>query len=586
MRLTVEQRQAIEIEGNVCLVSCPGSGKTRVIIAKLIYCVDVVRGTTRKVGCITHTNAAADEIDARIRSSSFGNDDDLYEVSTIHSFCLKHILRPFYHLLPVLKDGYTILTQDAEEFKDKVDELITKYDLRAKDKQLFEQINRSPNGSPYQVQGLSTQLMVEWCKWCDDNAYVCLNDIVYFASKLIEYNHIARGLASKFAFLLVDEFQDTSPGQIRILYRIHSYGKTKFFCVGDPNQSIYRFAGATPTLLTKFAESTGASLDVRLTGNFRCSQRIVNCAENLLPTVPPMMAVGEHIDFVETPQRIHADSTNDAIFTHFLPKLKEHNIEIGNAAILAPWWFSLYKVAKELRAQGIPVVGPGARPYKRSNQVAQLMEAIGAYLESPEPEIVLSVQRALYILLTNLVPDSTVSVYDFKGRVILCEILKVARQARSKYEYAVEWVIEATRAFARVLIEAEAIGDSEADSLIESASRMAEDIASTKENENLKVEDLGIFARPKLCLQLMTIHKAKGREFDAVAIIDAHDGRIPHFSVEYISDQTEKDEQIAESLRVLYVALTRAKKVLMVFTDGSDTRNRPCRFLDQIGFSS
>jgi DNA helicase-2/ATP-dependent DNA helicase PcrA len=93
---------------------------------------------------------------------------------------------------------------------------------------------------------------------------------------------------------------------------------------------------------------------------------------------------------------------------------------------------------------------------------------------------------------------------------------------------------------------------------------------------------MGIFAQPKNCIQLLTVHKAKGREFEAVAVIEAHDGRFPHFSVSKIADDAEREAQYDESRRVFYVATTRAKRLLMFFSDMADYRNRPTPFLKEM----
>src|SRR5271163_500345 len=127
MHLTGEQRAAASETGHVCLVSCPGSGKTRVIVAKLLYCIDAVTGTTRRIACITHTHAAADEIDVRLRETCFGEEGLYYEVATIHAFTLHNILRPFHHLLPELRNGFTILTADADAYSEKAKELMKRY---------------------------------------------------------------------------------------------------------------------------------------------------------------------------------------------------------------------------------------------------------------------------------------------------------------------------------------------------------------------------------------------------------------------------------------------------------------------------
>ena len=250
MRLTDEQRAAVLEHGHVCLVSCPGSGKTRVIIAKLLHCIDTVRDSTRRIACITHTNAAADEIDCRLRENSFSEDELYYEISTIHGFALQNILRPFHHLLLEFRAGFTILTSDMEEYSLKARELMTRYQLQGFAFEEFERIQRGPDGGPSQAVTLPADLQLEWFEWLDQNAYVTLNEMVYHSGRLvITYPHIASALASRFEWILVDEFQDSSPGQIVILKEIYRFGRTTFFCVGDPNQSIYRFAGASPELL-------------------------------------------------------------------------------------------------------------------------------------------------------------------------------------------------------------------------------------------------------------------------------------------------------------------------------------------------
>jgi DNA helicase-2/ATP-dependent DNA helicase PcrA len=96
--------------------------------------------------------------------------------------------------------------------------------------------------------------------------------------------------------------------------------------------------------------------------------------------------------------------------------------------------------------------------------------------------------------------------------------------------------------------------------------------------QNLCISDLGLYARPRECLQLVTMHSSKGREYDAVAIIDLHEGRVPHFSC-------NTQEQCDEARRQLYVAITRARKLLMYFTDSSHGRNRPSRFLLDMGLA-
>ena len=89
--------------------------------------------------------------------------------------------------------------------------------------------------------------------------------------------------------------------------------------------------------------------------------------------------------------------------------------------------------------------------------------------------------------------------------------------------------------------------------------------------ENLTVADLSLFARPSECLELMTIHFAKGSEFDAVAVIDLLDGVLPHW-------RDDNEEAVEDSKRRLYVAATRARRLLF-FLSHDHRRYRPSRFL-------
>jgi DNA helicase II / ATP-dependent DNA helicase PcrA len=584
MRLTGEQRDAVSEHGHVCLVSCPGSGKTRVIIAKLLQCIDSVRDSTRRIACITHTNAAADEIDYRLRENSFSDDELYYEISTIHGFALHNILGPFHHLLAEFGAGFSVLTSDMEPYAMRANELMDSYGMKRAAFEEFERVQRAPGGGPSQSRALPEGLQREWFEWLDKNAYVTLNEMVYHSGRLVSsYPHIASALASRFAWVLVDEFQDSSPGQILMLKEIYKYRRTTFFCVGDPNQSIYRFAGASPELLSEFADYIEANKDHRLTGNFRSSANICARAERLCPTEPPMFAVGDYAECDIVPMHRTVAEPLRGIQDQFLPAVRALGVALGKVAILAPSWFSLYRLAQELRRQNIPVIGPGSRPYKRSHLIAQLVECIGAYLESPDPEISLAVQRALFVLLSDLAGHPSRSVFDFKGRVAVCKVLAEAGAAREAWPLAADWILNAADRISRVLVGEEMLSQVDAVRMNESAAQMASDIQSREGGDAITIDALGIFARPQHCIQLLTVHKAKGREFEAVAVIDAHDGRFPHFSINDISDEDERQAQYDESRRVVYVAATRAMRLLMFFSDRTHYKNRPTPFLTEMG---
>jgi len=381
MKLNGEQKAAVGCAESSCIAACPGSGKTRTIVAKIVSCVDDVRGSPRRIACITYTHTAADEIERRLRE--FGDSDDLEycEIGTIHSFCLNNILRPFYYRLPELSSGFDVFPPDSDEWRKLTRELGEKHNIDRRYTDYFTGVQREPDGRLFVPPAIPEVAALEFVNHMDSNSLVTFADIVYHSFRLVDAEpFIARGVASRFAWILVDEFQDTSAGQVAILRSIAEHDKTQFFLVGDPNQSIMGFAGAHPNLMTVFPVEVHAKTDLHLRGNYRCSQKIVDDAEALVPTDPIMRAVGEWKDFGKKPEHVHASSLIEGVFDHFLPAVDTLGIPLGEAAVLAPWWTTLYRLARDLRDRGVPVRGPGARPYRYSNLFAGLAENLCAYL--------------------------------------------------------------------------------------------------------------------------------------------------------------------------------------------------------------
>ena len=375
MTMNPAQEAAVECDEHVCLVSCPGSGKTRTVVEKVLWCLRQVRDTTRRIGCITYTNAAVSEIETRLRQSG-GSDDDLYyEICTIHSFCLNHIMRPHHYRLPEFRTGFEVVTPEDERWQQLVKSLVKKYHLEARAADGFERIRRDTSGTIISPSEIPLAAATEFVRFFDQNGFISFEDMVYQSARLVvRHSFIARCLASRFAWLVIDEFQDTSAAQVAIFKAISDYGRTKFFLVGDPNQSIMTFAGAHRRLMEEFSDYLGARTDHFLSGNYRCSAHVVAHAERLCTCQPPMEAVGEDRDFPAEPEYVHVPSILHGLFDHFLPAVDSLGIPLGEAAVLAPAWFVFLDVSRALRQRNVPVVGPGARPYRTSRDFAQFAE--------------------------------------------------------------------------------------------------------------------------------------------------------------------------------------------------------------------
>lgn len=581
MRLTPHQRAAVTHPGHTLVNACPGSGKTRAIIAKLLESVDDVRDTPRRVACITYTNAAVHEIDRRIRQYGGTDDDEYCEVATIHAFCQNNILASFHWRLPEYADGYTILPSDSDVFAVYTAQIAEKYQLSQFDRQQFESLNRAPSGEP--IGGSIPPAAVrEFWDLLHRDGYIDFCNIVYASYRILADDpSIARGIACRYKYLLLDEFQDTSALQVEILKLINSHQLTSFFLVGDPEQSIYSFAGADRDLMFEFAADIGAT-EFHLPGNFRSSSHIVRCAESLIPRPVPMAAVGEAAQFPECPFHEDSESVFAAVTDFFLPMVEAAGIPWGKCAILAPNWRLLRGLGRQLREYGVPVVGPGARPYRRSHLFARFAEEVCAYIENPRPEAIHAIEKELFLLISAVLGKPNPRVFSYNGRRVVFRLLQVATDLQGTHESARDWLYAAADAFSSIL-QAEGFVPRDCERLMnESVSAMIDDMERAEvDMANLALSDLGIYANPEGNVKLLSIHQSKGREFAAVAIFGLQDGILPYHNK--YNPLTEAGE--AEARRQLYVAITRAERLLAFFTDTEDWRPL-CRFLPPLTLPS
>ena len=581
MSLTKEQRNAVNGDANVMLTACPGSGKTRVVVSKLSRLLDDVRDTPRRIACITYTNAAVNEIEARLRRMIQADDEALYFVSTIHSFCLNHIFRPFRHLIRGFKSGFSVLTPESEAFEEIVAATCAAFERPAqfaKRRDFFEHLRLDASGRPIDSNGPCTGIDARMARhyWSAlrERGLVDFATIIYYSYLLVrERAEVRRHVSAKFAWFVVDEFQDTTDLQVSLLGLIADTGQTRFFLVGDPYQSIFAFAGAQPALADEFAARVNARTDLQLSGNFRSGPEIVTHANRLFPRSPPMVTVGDACQYQEVPRWVYCETPFEAVSDYFLPALEDLSIPLGESAILAPTWYTLLPMARHLREYGITVVGPGARPYRRANVFAPLAEAICGYVVERNPTTIRSIERTLFNTLLNATGRPDFRVFSYWGRVILFQLLGVAKQLYEESMSAVLWLNGAARGFSDILIREGLLLPEDGGVFEASVAEMVNEMQRRGvDAENLTVGDIGTYAYPERALKLSTIHNAKGREYRAVAIIDLHEGVLPNW-------RAQTDRQVMESKRLFYVGLTRAKQFLLYVTDGTKEDRKPTRFL-------
>jgi DNA helicase-2/ATP-dependent DNA helicase PcrA len=454
---------------------------------------------------------------------------------------------------------------------------INYHDVTAQDLDAFEALNLDAEGNLIGVateNELTASASRYFWQRCEELGYIDFCNIIYKSYCLLrDVPSIASSLGARYAWILVDEFQDTTELQTEILALIHDQGRSKIFAVGDPAQSIYGFAGARPELLGPFATQIGARTDLSLSGNFRSSPQIIEHAERLFPRRPPMTAIGKARSYTEAPVFVSTTSTFEAISEHFLPYLADVGIGYGNAIILANVWAVLVPLSRRLREYGVPVVGPGARPYRRSRLFATLAEQLCGAIMDPQIEGSRQLERALFNTILDATGQSRLDVYSYDGRVILIRLLREARRL-SEVSGAVMWLDAMSIATGEILVAGELVDRVQAGLFYASVQEMKADMERQRiDIANLTIEDIGLFANPRHALRLATIHYAKGREYGAVALVNLREGALPHVH----SRDIEADK------RLFYVGVTRAERVLFYIYERNRWGNPPSRFLGNGG---
>lgn len=582
--LTPQQAAAVEHGGNMMLTACPGSGKTRTLIAKLVKEIEGVRGSPKQICCITYTNTAVQEIEQRTREQMQPDDERHFVVSTIHAFCLNDVVRPFGWLRPDLAAGRRILIRENPDFDlicGVAAERVNLLQLAPIDLDAFENLALDSNGQivgqAAENEAVARAAPYFWAE-CQARGYITFSSIIYGAYQLLrDYPDLAAGLCARYPWFLIDEFQDTTELQIEILRLLNRTGRSRFFAVGDLAQSIFGFTGARPELVEPFAIAIGARTDLSLFGNFRSSQRVVNHAERLFARVPAMVALGPDHGYPVEPFLVRGVSTFAAITEHFLPALEAQGIPLGSATILAKDWGSLIALSRRLRDFQVPVVGPGARPYRRSRLFAALAEQLCGAVTDPNPQTTHQLERALFHALQELTGNARLDVFSYDGRRVIIRLLREAERLAALQEGAVAWLDTMSASTGRILQDADYVGAQQAGLFFASVQEMKADMARQNiDTANLSIDDLGLFASPTRALRLSTIHYAKGREYDAVALIGLRRGSFPHF-------RAQSADAIEAEKRQFYVGVTRARKLLMYVAEQDNWNNPPSMFLGPAG---
>jgi len=620
--LNPPQREAVAHRGGPLLVVAgAGSGKTRVLTRRIAHLLATDEAAPWEILAITFTNKAADEMRRRV-VELVGRRAERMWVSTFHSACLR-MLRSHASILGY-QPGFTVYDDldsrrlieliEAELGLDtrrlpprSVSAVISQAKAELID---FETFRENARGDPFAVRIAEVYAQYQQ-RLLAANA-MDFDDLLMVAVNLLEASEVVRrGYQERFKHILVDEYQDTNKAQNRLVILLGA-AHGNVCVVGDSDQSVYRWRGADISNILQFEQAFGHATTILLEQNYRSTQRVLDAANAIIANNLARRPKRLFTEGDEGPPiaRYRAEDEHDeaSFVASELARLHDReDLSYSEMAVFYRTNAQSRVFEEELVRREVPykVVG-GTRFYDR-REVKDMLAYV-RLLGNPADEV--SARRILNVPKRGLgetsvarlvawarsaglpIPaalahaeEAGLSGRALRGAAALAELL--ADLGRLAGTLAPGDLVEAVATRSGYVAELEAERTHEADGRIENIFELAgvaaeyEDLSEFLETVAL-VADSDELDSDGTRVNLMTMHTAKGLEFDAVFLTGLEEGIFPHMRT--LAEPLELEEE----RRLCYVGVTRAKQRLYMSHAwrrtlwGSTSHNIPSRFLSEV----
>ncbi len=574
--LNDSQKQAVlYIKGPSIILAGAGSGKTRVLISKVINLIKNYNINPRRILMITFTNKAAEEMKKRI-----GINYQLGYIGTFHSFCAK-ILRIDGEKIGLKKN---FLIYDENDQISLIKSILKKIDINKKLTPFYflnrisaaknKMISFSRYLSFFSDYNASDVVLIyeQYEKELKKNNAVDFDDLLNKTVELfLEKKDILKKYQEHYQYILVDEFQDTNFVQY-ILTKLLGESHKNITIVGDFSQSIYSWRGAEIENLKKFEKDFPESKIFYLEKNYRSTQPILDFAYKVISQnqTHPILNLstdkkrGEDIVFYE------AENEEDEGFyiTDIINNLK-NNYSLSNIAVLYRTNAQSRIIEEVFLHRGIPYILIGGTRFYERKEIKDVLSYLRLIIN---PNDKLSLERILKIGKNRF---RKFQEYYQKNKDYLLQ---------KNTNDLIEDIFKATN-----YLDQYDVNDEEDYSRIENIKEL-KSVALNFPNlidflEQVSLVESEYFEgeknnKNKDAVKMMTLHQAKGLEFSVVFIAGVEDGILPH------SKSIDDIFSIEEERRLFYVGITRAKERLFItyakkrFIFGGISYFLKSRFLD------
>ena len=613
--LNDKQREAVEWpDGPLLVLAGAGSGKTRVLTTKLAYLVNEKEVNPYNILAITFANKAAKEMKERA-FKMLGNDAYKMQISTFHSLGL-FLIRENYDKLGFEKN-FTILDSDdsltiiKKILKDmNLDPKV--YNPRAIRNKISSAKNELMDSNYYsrfansEYEEIVLDVFRRYEQKVLKNNSMDFDDLLLLPIKLFKkYPEVLEKYQDRFRYILVDEYQDTNEAQYILIKMLSA--KYKNICVvGDLDQSIYGFRGANFRNILNFEKDYPDAKVVPLEENYRSTGNILNVANDIIKHNKQRKEKNLWTRNSNGPKiRYHRayDEKDEASYVmEEIKKLIINGEPKSSIAVLYRTNAQSRNMEEALLRENIPYKVVGSFYFYNRKEIKDLISYL-KLIYNPNDDV--SLMRVINVPKRQIGPktienlaskalEKGVSLYEAIDGGKELEFKKLIEKLKKESEN-----ISLTELAEMILVESGMRKELESSKTIDAEIRL-ENLEEFKSITKNFEENNGVISLEEFLLEislvsdmeehknnndvvtLMTIHSAKGLEFDHVFIIGLEEGLFPH------SNCLDSSDEIEEERRLCYVAVTRAKKTLTLVNAkrrmlyGNTNANPPSRFISEI----
>ena len=571
--LDPEQRQvATALTGPVAVIAGAGTGKTRAITYRIAYGVATGVYNPTSVLAVTFTTRAAGELRGRLQQLGAHG----VQARTFHSAALRQA-QYFWprvyggDLPPVLDNRMGLVAEAASRLRVRVDtpslrDLVSEISWAKVSNVTAEDYPRLAARHNRQIASFDSEtvsrVFAAYEQAKHDRTRIDFEDILLCAAALIsERPEIAETIRRTYRHLVVDEYQDVSPLQEALL-NLWRGDRSELCVVGDPAQTIHSFAGAQASYLTEFGQRFPQATVIRLVRDYRSTPQVVRCANSIMATagdaerststgfrpvtLQAQQPAGPEVEFVESAE----ESAEAAALADWIVQQAASGVEFRDIAVLF-----------RINAQS-----PAIEQAMADRNLPYLVRGGERFYERPE------VRQAL-LSLRAAARDITAAARG--GAVAQMKEVLIALGWTQQPPEGGGAVRERWESLAALLSVAEDLEAGTSVSTDGSEQPLTLGDISAELDRRAEAQHIPVARGVTVC----TLHSAKGLEWDAVALLGIHEGSMPFVLA-------SSAEQIDEEQRLLYVGITRARRLLRI--SWSRTRNgnghsrTPSRFLQPV----